>query len=66
MSEEMRIQHLKEMEERIMTKIDEVRAEVIEEMETNHMEIGVYKKEIRRKSKAARRSRRATAVNNLR
>jgi hypothetical protein len=53
MSEESVIQHLKEMEERIMTKIDEVRAEVIEEMETNLMEIGVYKKEIMEKIKGS-------------
>ena len=53
MSEESVIQHLKEMEERIMAKIDEARAEVIEEMETNLMEIGVYKKEIMEKIKGA-------------
>jgi hypothetical protein len=53
MSEESVIQHLKEMEERIMAKIDEVRAEVIEEMETNLMEIGVYKKEIMEKIKGS-------------
>lgn len=53
MSEESVIQYLKEMEERIMAKIDEVRAEVIEEMETNLMEIGVYKKEIMEKIKGS-------------
>ncbi len=36
MSEESVIQHLKEMEERIMTKIDEVRAEVIERGDQSH------------------------------
>ncbi|MCU0845174.1 MAG: hypothetical protein MUC76_09645 [Spirochaetes bacterium] len=46
MSDENVIQYLKEMEERLMARIDEVRAELIEEMETNLMEIGVYKKEI--------------------
>lgn len=51
MSDESVIQYLKEMEERLMAKIDEVRAEIIEEMETNLMEIGVYKKEIMEKIK---------------
>jgi hypothetical protein len=51
MSEEIIIKHLREMEERIMARIDEVRAEVLEEMETNLMEIGVYKKEIIEKIK---------------
>ncbi len=46
MSDENVIQYLTEMEERLMARIDEVRAELIEEMETNLMEIGVYKKEI--------------------
>ncbi len=46
MSEESILQYLKEMEERIVVRIDEVRADIIEEMETNLMEIGVYKKEI--------------------
>ncbi|MBP7604455.1 MAG: hypothetical protein KBA15_11025 [Spirochaetes bacterium] len=51
MSEEIIIKHLREMEERIMARIDEVRAEILEEMETNLMEIGVYKKEIIEKIK---------------
>lgn len=51
MSEEIIIKHLMEMEERIMARIDEVRAEILEEMETNLMEIGVYKKEIIEKIK---------------
>ena len=51
MSEEIIIKHLREMEEQIMARIDEVRAEVLEEMETNLMEIGVYKKEIIEKIK---------------
>ncbi len=51
MSEESIIQYLKEMEERIMTKIDEMHANIIEEMETNLMELGVYKKEILEKIK---------------
>jgi len=51
MSEEIIIKHLREMEELIMARIDEVRAEVLEEMETNLMEIGVYKKEIIEKIK---------------
>lgn len=51
MSEENIIKYLKEMEERIMARIEEIRAELIEEMETNLMEIGVYKKEIIEKIK---------------
>ncbi|HSV98156.1 MAG TPA: hypothetical protein VLM75_14635 [Spirochaetota bacterium] len=56
MSEESVIQYLKEMEERIIARIDEARADVIEEMETNLMEVGVYKKEILEKIKNSQKA----------
>ena len=56
MSEEIVIKHLREMEERIMAGIEKIRAEILEEMETNLMEIGVYKKEILEKLKGGARS----------
>lgn len=56
MSEDIIIKHLREMEERIMARIDEIRAEILEEMETNLMEIGVYKKEIIEKIKTDSRT----------
>jgi len=56
MSEESILQYLKEMEERIVVRIDEVRAEIIEEMETNLMEIGVYKKEIMERIKGGQKT----------
>ncbi|HNU92006.1 MAG TPA: hypothetical protein PKO25_09045 [Spirochaetota bacterium] len=56
MSEEIVIKHLREMEERIMAGIEKIRAEILEEMETNLMEIGVYKKEILEKLKGGSRS----------
>jgi hypothetical protein len=38
--------YLQSMEKRIIDKIKEAQADIIEEMETSLMEVGVYKKEI--------------------
>ncbi len=40
------LNHLKEMEQNIKKLIDEAKIEIIDEIETTLMEIGVYKKEI--------------------
>lgn len=46
MSNDALLQYLKEMEQRLMTKIEDMQKDIIDDMETNLMELGVYKKEI--------------------
>lgn len=51
MDDDRILEYLKGMESRILRQIDEAKAEIIEEVETTLMEIGVYKKEILEKMK---------------
>jgi hypothetical protein len=51
MNDDRILEYLKGMESRILRQIEEAKAEVIEEVETTLMEIGVYKKEILEKMK---------------
>lgn len=51
MNDDKILEYLKGMESRILRQIQEAKAEIIEEVETTLMEIGVYKKEILEKMK---------------
>jgi len=51
MNDDKILEYLKGMESRILRQIEEAKAEIIEEVETTLMEIGVYKKEILEKMK---------------
>lgn len=53
MNDDKVLEYLKGMESRIQRQIEEAKNDIIEEVETTLMEIGVYKKEIIEKMRKA-------------